>query len=104
MNLVSNALEAIPVKGHVTISTENCYIDRPVKGYDVVNEGDYVALTVKDTGSGLSSEDFSRIFEPFYTRKKMGRSGTGFNCSIFLLCDLLCRHYAFPLKFCRYQQ
>jgi signal transduction histidine kinase len=82
MNLVSNALEAIPAKGHVTISTENCYIDRPVKGYDVVKEGDYVALTIKDTGSGLSSEDFSRIFEPFYTRKKMGRSGTGLGMAV----------------------
>jgi two-component system, cell cycle sensor histidine kinase and response regulator CckA len=82
MNLVSNGLEAIPAKGHVTISTENCYIDRPIKGYDVVEEGDYVALTVKDTGSGISSEDFSRIFEPFYTRKKMGRSGTGLGMAV----------------------
>lgn len=82
MNLVSNGLEAISDTGRVTISTENSYIDRPVKGYDVVNEGDYVALTVKDTGSGMSSEDFNRIFEPFYTRKKMGRSGTGLGMAV----------------------
>ena len=82
MNLVSNGLEAIPTTGCVTISTENCYIDRPIKGYDVVNEGDYVALTVKDTGVGISSEDFRRIFEPFYTRKKMGRSGTGLGMAV----------------------
>ena len=44
MTLVSNGVEAIPAIDHVTISTENCYINRPVKGYDVVNEGDYVAL------------------------------------------------------------
>lgn len=82
MNLVANGLEAIPEIGRVTISTENCYIDRPVKGYDVVNEGDYVALTVKDTGIGISSKDFNRIFEPFYTKKKMGRSGTGLGMAV----------------------
>lgn len=82
MNLVSNALEAIPEKGSISITTESCYIDRPIKGYDVVNEGDYVALKVKDTGVGMSSEDCNRIFEPFYTRKKMGRSGTGLGMAV----------------------
>jgi len=82
MNLVSNGLEAIPETGRVSISTENCYIDRPIKGYDVVNEGDYVALNVKDTGVGMSSEESNRIFEPFYTRKKMGRSGTGLGMAV----------------------
>ncbi|BHH86180.1 response regulator [Desulforhopalus sp. 52FAK] len=82
MNLVANSLEAIPKAGQVTISTENCYIDRPIKGYDVVNEGDYVALTVKDTGVGISSKDFNRIFEPFYTNKQMGRSGTGLGMAV----------------------
>ncbi|WP_163339029.1 response regulator [Desulfopila sp. IMCC35008] len=82
MNLVANGLEAIPSAGRVTISTENCYIDRPVKGYDVVNEGDYVSLTVKDTGLGISPDDFNRIFEPFYTKKKMGRSGTGLGMAV----------------------
>jgi CheY-like chemotaxis protein len=82
MNLVSNAAEALPEAGRVTISTENCYIDRPVKGYDVVNEGDYVALTVADTGTGISPEDLNRIFEPFYTKKKMGRSGTGLGMAV----------------------
>ena len=82
MNLVSNAIEAIPKAGQVSLLTENCYIDRPIKGYDVVNEGDYVALTVKDTGIGILPEDFNRIFEPFYTKKKMGRSGTGLGMAV----------------------
>jgi signal transduction histidine kinase/CheY-like chemotaxis protein len=82
MNLTSNAAEAITEAGKITISTENCYIDRPIKGYDVVNEGDYVALTVEDTGTGISSEDLNHIFEPFYTKKKMGRSGTGLGMAV----------------------
>jgi PAS domain S-box-containing protein len=82
MNLISNAMEAMPAGGKIDISTENEYIDAPVKGYDDVNEGDYVVLTVSDNGTGISVEDQERIFEPFYTKKKMGRSGTGLGMAV----------------------
>jgi PAS domain S-box-containing protein len=82
MNLVSNALEAIEESGHVTISTLNRYLDRPLKGYDDVNIGEYVILAVSDNGSGISSDDLERIFEPFYTKKVMGRSGTGLGLAV----------------------
>ncbi|MFQ5485626.1 MAG: ATP-binding protein, partial [Desulfobacterales bacterium] len=82
MNLISNAAEAMPDGGTIFISTENRYIDRPIKGYDHVEEGDYVVITVSDTGIGISSEDQERIFEPFYTKKVMGRSGTGLGMAV----------------------
>jgi PAS domain S-box-containing protein len=82
MNLVSNAAEAMPDGGELGISTENKYVDRPIRGYDGVREGDYVALTVSDTGKGISSNDMEKIFEPFYTKKKMGRSGTGLGMAV----------------------
>ena len=82
MNLVSNAAEAMPSSGVIHISTENRYIDRPLKGYDTVEEGDYVKLTVSDNGVGISPEDIDRIFEPFYTKKAMGRSGTGLGMAV----------------------
>ena len=82
MNLVSNAAEAMPEGGDIFISTESKYIDKPIKGYDDVKEGDYVILTVSDTGIGISSEDLERIFEPFYTKKIMGRSGTGLGMAV----------------------
>jgi len=82
MNLVSNATEAAAGGGHVTISTVNRYIDRPLRGYDDVNIGEYVVLTVSDDGSGISSDDLERIFEPFYTKKFMGRSGTGLGLAV----------------------
>ena len=82
MNLLSNAAEAIPDSGVVTISTRNQYLDRPIKGYDHVKEGDYVVLVVSDTGRGISPEDMGRIFEPFYTKKMMGRSGTGLGLAV----------------------
>jgi CheY-like chemotaxis protein len=82
MNLVSNAAEALPNGGKVTISTKNQYIDKPVRGYDEVKEGDYVVLTVADNGVGISSQEAQRIFEPFYTKKVMGRSGTGLGMAV----------------------
>ncbi|MCD4716612.1 MAG: PAS domain S-box protein, partial [Desulfobacterales bacterium] len=82
MNLVSNAVEAMPDGGKVLISTENRYVDRPIRNYDEVNEGDYVSLTVSDTGVGISKGDLERIFEPFYTKKVMGRSGTGLGMAV----------------------
>ncbi len=82
MNLVSNAAEAMPDGGTVLIKTENRYVDRPIVGYENVEEGDYVVLSVSDTGTGISQEDRHRIFEPFYTKKIMGRSGTGLGMSV----------------------
>jgi len=82
MNLVSNAAEAMPGGGNIFVSTESRYIDRPIRGYDNVKEGDYVILTVSDTGAGISKEDMERIFEPFYTKKVMGRSGTGLGMAV----------------------
>ena len=82
MNLVSNAAEAMPEEGEIFISTENRYLDSPLKAYDNIKEGDYVVLTVSDTGEGISSQDLKRIFEPFYTKKVMGRSGTGLGMAV----------------------
>jgi PAS domain S-box-containing protein len=82
MNLASNAAEAMPDGGRMSITTRNIYIDRPIKGIEHVEAGDYVAVSISDTGMGISDADMERIFEPFYTKKKMGRSGTGLGMAV----------------------
>jgi CheY-like chemotaxis protein len=81
-NLVINAAEAMPGGGVIRIWTENRHIDRPLSGYEEVQKGDYAVLSVSDMGSGISPEDLKHIFEPFYTRKVMGRSGSGLGLSV----------------------
>ena len=82
MNLVSNAAEAIEGEGSITIATQACYVEAPIQGYEKINPGEYIRLSIKDTGSGMTPEDREKIFEPFYTKKKMGRSGTGLGMSV----------------------
>ncbi|MCP3901658.1 MAG: response regulator [Desulfobacteraceae bacterium] len=82
MNLVSNAFEAIKYGGNILISTMGRYIDKPIQGYEDVKVGEYVILTVSDNGPGISQENLDRIFEPFYSKKIMGRSGTGLGLTV----------------------
>ncbi|MBN2419436.1 MAG: response regulator [Deltaproteobacteria bacterium] len=82
MNLVSNAAESMPDGGKILISTKNIYLERPCKDNDVLKEGRYVVLTVSDRGTGMSPEVMERIFEPFFTKKVMGRSGTGLGLAV----------------------
>jgi signal transduction histidine kinase/CheY-like chemotaxis protein len=82
MNLITNAFEAMSQDGKISIVTENCMLDIPVKGYEEIPPGNYVKLVITDTGSGISPLDIQHIFEPFYTKKAMGRSGTGLGMSV----------------------
>lgn len=82
MNLIFNAAEALPGAGEVTIRTENRYLDKVIQGYDQVQEGEYAVIKVSDNGSGITPADIRKIFEPFFTKKIMGRSGTGLGLPI----------------------
>ncbi len=77
MNLVVNARDAMPEGGSVTIKTE----DREFQGDDstitgIISPGEYICLSVEDTGTGISEEDREKIFEPFFTTKPDDK-GTG---------------------------
>lgn len=82
MNLVTNAVEALPDKGNIVISTKKSSLMKQLTGYEDIPAGEYVMLSVSDTGTGISSKDMQKIFEPFYTKKPMGTSGTGLGLSV----------------------
>ncbi|HAT72618.1 MAG TPA: hybrid sensor histidine kinase/response regulator [Elusimicrobia bacterium] len=77
MNLVLNARDAMPEGGDITLETHNVRVDSKTEGaHDVMRPGDYVQLTVTDSGCGMSAETQQHLFEPFFTTKAPGK-GTG---------------------------
>ncbi len=82
MNLVTNGAEAIEGQGIVSITTEARIYDESLGHKFIVTPGKYVALQINDTGTGISDQDLEHIFEPFYTKKSMGRSGSGLGLMI----------------------
>jgi signal transduction histidine kinase len=82
MNLLHNGCEANLVDGTVRISSQNRYFNKPLDAYERIEAGEYVVLSVADTGIGINQEDLEKIFEPFYTKKKLGRSGTGLGMTL----------------------
>jgi PAS domain S-box-containing protein len=82
MNLIVNARDAMPKGGRVTLKTENVTIgetDRP--WLTDPKPGQYVRLSVSDTGCGMNKETQDHIFEPFFTTKEVGK-GTGLGLSV----------------------
>ncbi len=82
MNLVANAAEAIPDSGTVRISAEAVEVGPGETGPAGAGPGRHVVLRVADDGAGIPAADLPRVFEPFFTRKVLGRSGTGLGLSI----------------------
>ncbi|CAK8723572.1 hypothetical protein KKHLCK_12990 [Candidatus Electrothrix laxa] len=79
MNLVINSFEAIEAtenKGEVEVITENMII-LPGEEHSSRDEGEYVVFKIIDNGAGIDQSDLKHIYEPFYTKKALGRSGTG---------------------------
>ncbi|MEN8153854.1 MAG: two-component regulator propeller domain-containing protein [Acidobacteriota bacterium] len=82
MNLISNSAEAMPIEGVIEIGTESCYLNEPIKGYYDINKGRYIKISISDTGIGIDESDIENIFEPFFSKKRLGRSGTGLGMTV----------------------
>jgi PAS domain S-box-containing protein len=82
MNLIVNAFDALNDDGSLYISTEALHLDALLGGYDCIEPGDYIILRIRDTGSGIPLEDQPKIFEPYFSKKKMGASGSGLGLAV----------------------
>jgi len=82
MNLVNNAAEAIDGAGSITLETSTVIISQRRAVEDGLPQGKYIVLSIADTGAGIPEENLKHIFEPFYTKKVLGRSGTGLGLAV----------------------
>ena len=81
LNILVNATQAMPYGGDLYIKTENALLDKQFVELNDLKPGNYVKLSVKDTGIGMDDATLQRIFEPFFTTKEVG-TGTGLGLSI----------------------
>jgi PAS domain S-box-containing protein len=82
MNLCVNARDAMPTGGDLALLTERVYLDESFHTtHPWAREGDFVQITVSDTGHGMDAATQARIFEPFFTTKEMGH-GTGLGLAV----------------------
>lgn len=82
-NLCQNAVDAMGERGTLRIRTENIYLDEPVARYGVVNVGEYVKVSIMDSGSGIPEAVKEKIFDPFFTTKRGSKQrGSGLGLSI----------------------
>ena len=84
MNLVLNAMEEVSGNedGKILITTANRQIDSSNPEYENIMPGKYVILSVVDNGLGIDNKNLKKIFDPFFTKKKMGKSGSGLGLTV----------------------
>ncbi len=92
LNLCVNAKEAIEDKGKITLTAKNITIDETnLMNYPLLNKGNYVWISVKDTGVGIKEENISKIFDPYFSTKDK-QSGSGSGLGLYVTYGIIKAH------------
>jgi signal transduction histidine kinase/DNA-binding LacI/PurR family transcriptional regulator/ActR/RegA family two-component response regulator len=82
-NILRNAVEAVSGSGRIDISVSMLNLDGPLNGQDSIRPGSYAVVSIADNGPGMDDEAIKRIFEPFFSTKRLGESsGSGLGLAI----------------------
>ncbi len=82
MNLIVNAFDAMPEVGTLTINTSAEQLDQLQSGHADIKPDNYVMASIADTGSGIEPADLLKIFEPYYSKKRLDSSGSGLGLAV----------------------
>ena len=72
----------MPAGGEIILQIKTLLLNAPIDGYTKIPKGEYCRLRVIDNGVGISREDVKQIFEPYFTKKQMGKSGSGLGMTV----------------------
>ena len=82
-NVLRNATEAVSLGGQINVAVSTLVLDRPLPGHESIPPGSYAVVSISDTGPGIPVESQKRIFEPFFSTKRLGESsGSGLGLAI----------------------
>ena len=82
VNLISNAVEAMPGGGTLDVKVYETSLESEKTGFEKIPAGSYSVLSVSDQGRGIDTSDLGRIFEPFFSKKHLGHSGSGLGLAV----------------------
>jgi signal transduction histidine kinase/CheY-like chemotaxis protein len=92
LNLCINAKEAIIDRGKITLTAENISVnDSNLENHPLLEKGNYVWISVKDTGSGIKEEDINKIFDPYFSTKDK-QSGSGSGLGLYVTYGIIKAH------------
>lgn len=95
MNLINNAMEAIPTDGNVNISTSKVELKQTITGYENIPPGTYACMSIRDTGPGIPESDIQKIFEPFYSKKPVHSKGGGLGLGMTIIWATIKDHHGY---------